>query len=79
MLEIMTHRFLMGGRDKPDNRDPDPDCDGEMRHVSGGFWDDVRWEVYECTKCHTAVAAVEGGRHWWNYCISDESRQRLHV
>lgn len=75
--ELATHQAMMSQRAEPDKRDPDPQCRGQLTAVSGGFWDDVRWTVYECQKCHTAIAAVSGGAHWWNYCISDESRQRL--
>jgi hypothetical protein len=76
---VMTHKALMSHRADPDPRDPDPQCPGECEYVSGGFWEGVRWEIYVCRQCHTPIAAVEGGVHWWNHVISPDSHERLGV
>lgn len=73
----MTHQAAMARRNEPAKRDPDPNCETELQHRTGGFWDDVSWEIYYCPRCDVYLSCVGGGAHHWNYVISEASRERL--
>ena len=73
----MDHQQALSMRTAPDRHDQHPDCTGELAYVTSGFWDDVSWTVYRCQGCQQLIATVGGGRHWWNYVLSDESAKRL--
>jgi hypothetical protein len=75
---MMNHKYAMSERDtNPDKRDIAPGCQGDLLCDGGGFWDDVSWTVYKCQGCGQRIATVGGGRHWWNYVISESSFTRL--
>lgn len=77
MMAALIHESAMSERQEPDSRDPNPNCGAEVEHASGGFWDDVSWEVFYCPECDVFLCCVGGGRHWWNYVLSEESQKRL--
>lgn len=66
----MNHLEALAPRAEPDRRDPNPQCQGELRLTGGGFWWDVNWSVYLCPGCGCRIAAREGRPHWWNHILT---------
>jgi hypothetical protein len=53
-----------------DNKDEQTDCKGTVElRKSRMFWDDVFWDIYQCTACGATLAACKAP--WWNHTLQE--------
>lgn len=65
MSAIITHNDLL-----KDNPNEHPDCQGTVElRKSRLYWDDVYWDIYQCTTCGATLAACQAT--WWNHTMQE--------